>query len=682
MESLREGVKRPYEEIMTGNKSSVPPRITGAAILFGIICLIAAGMIRNEYTATRPAPRPTESPAAAPSPENATPSAAELAVPTAGAVYENTLETLQNTIVPLRDPWDLACRLKQLCSVPRVMSDSAAARFLGERDFFWVHNLDTNTNHRVQAALRYITPHMYFWVEEGVFYNERDLQRLAEEFETKIYPTTREFFGEEWSPGIDGDERIYILYARGLGARTLGYFSSADSIHPLIHQYSNGHEMFLFNADNMPLGSPFAYRVLAHEFQHMIHWNQDANETSWLNEGASELAAFLNGYGAGGFDHFYINNPDVQLNDWPNHPGATQPHYGAAFLFMTYFLDRFGEDTVKRLVQHPANGLESVDMLLEEINALDPLTGERITADAFFMDWAAANFLLDPSYGDGRFVYNIYPVARRASATETINQCPRSSTARAVRQYGVHYIAITCAGEYTLSFSGTTTTKLLPAEPYSGDYAFWSNKGDESNMTLTREFDFTNVPAPIELTFRAWYDIETDWDYLYLSASENGETWEILLTPSGTGTNPSGNSYGWGYTGVSGGWIEETVDLSRFAGKKIFLRFEYVTDAAVNGEGFLLDDVEIAAIGYRSDFEADDGGWNANGFVRIRNVLPQTFGLALILSRDSSVTTISLDANQTVQIPLSLQAGDRAILVVTGTTRFTREPALYQLEIR
>jgi immune inhibitor A len=190
------------------------------------------------------------------------------------------------------------------------------------------------------------------------------------------------------------------------------------------------------------------------------------------------------------------------------------------------------------------------------------------------------------------------------------------------------------------------------------------------------------VSAPIELSFRTWYDIETDWDYVYVEVSENGETWEILTTPSGTGTDPSGNSYGWGYTDVTGDWIEEKVDLSDYAGKKVFVRFEYVTDAAVNGEGFMVDDIAVEAAGYRSDFEADDGGWVAEGFVRIQNVLPQTFKLALIQSGDSSVTMIPVNPDQTAEISISLGSGETAYLVVSGTTRFTREEASYQVEIR
>jgi bacillopeptidase F (M6 metalloprotease family) len=194
----------------------------------------------------------------------------------------------------------------------------------------------------------------------------------------------------------------------------------------------------------------------------------------------------------------------------------------------------------------------------------------------------------------------------------------------------VDYVEIDCRGEHTLIFTGSTVTGLLPEDAYSGEFAFWSNKGDESNMRLTREFDFSGVSGPIELTFRTWYDLEVDYDYLYLEAAADGQHWQILTTPSGTADDPSGNSYGWGYNGVSDEWIEESVDLSQFAGKRVQLRFEYVTDAAVNGEGFLLDDVSVAAVDYFADFESDAGGWVADGFARVKNELPQTFRLALV----------------------------------------------------
>ncbi|HMU94488.1 MAG TPA: immune inhibitor A [Anaerolineales bacterium] len=677
------------DNIDTEKRSGISAVAIGIVALLCCICVLVGGMVWYGYYAfTQAIPAistfepPTNDDPFFPVDPTEPVIEPELTRPPVDSINGETLQLLETTVVPPNEPKELACRMEGKCDIPDVMATTAAPRVVGDTDSFWVTDVGTNENTEVQATLRYVTPHVYFWVQDGVSYDDGEMKALMDAFENKIYPTNREFFGSEWSPGIDGDEHIYILYARGLGSSIAGYFSSADSVHPLVHEFSNAHEMFLFNADNTFLGEEFTYGVLAHEFQHMIHWNQDLNETSWLNEGSSELAAFLNDYDPGGFDWLYITDPDMQLNDWPNDQDATTPHYGAGFLFMTYFLDRFGEDATKALIKDPANGLDSVENALRAINATDPVTGQPISADAFFMDWAVTNFLLDKSVGDGRYIYNNYPAANRASATETIYNCPQTPIKRDVHQYGVDYIAIECAGDHTISFTGSTVTGLLPADPYSGDYAFWSNKGDESDMTLTREFDFTNVSGPIELSYQTWYDIETDWDYLYLETSEDGVTWEIVTTPSGTDTDPSGNSYGWGYTGVTNGWIEEKVDLSQFAGKKVFVRFEYVTDAAVNGEGLLLDDVKVEAAGYSSDFETDDGGWEAKGFVRVQNVLPQTFGLSLILTSDSSVTMIPLNPDQTAEISISLQSGQKAYLVVSGTTRFTRELASYQIEIK
>lgn len=604
-------------------------------------------------------------------------------VPSNGAGAD-TLETLESIVVPVNDPRQLAERLTGKVNIPETFPSKAFK--LGDKKKFWASNVETNKNFEVEAVLRHETPHSYFWVQEGVNYNEDELKRLADAFETKIYPTNREFFGSEWSPGIDNDPHIYILYVRGVGFSIAGYFSSADEVHPDAHEYSNAHEMFIFNADNTPLGQEFTYGVLAHEFQHMIHWYQDRNETSWLNEGFSELAAFLNDYDPGGFDYSFTANPDLQLNDWPDDSGATPPHYGAGFLFTSYFLDRFGEKATQALVRHPENGLESVDEVLKEIKATDPQTGQAITADDFFADWVVANYLNNSSAGDGRYVYNKYKSMQKASATDTITQCPSSLEGRAVNQYGTDYIQITCQGKITIRFEGATQTKLLPADPHSGSYAFWSNKGDESDMTLTQEFDFSQVSGDLKMSYWTWYDLETDYDYLYLEAStDGGKTWKIIKTPSGTDNDPSGNSYGWGYNGKSSTWIQETINLSEFAGKKVSLRFEYVTDAAVNGEGLLLDDISIPAIGYETDFENDLGGWESAGFARIQNTLPQTFRLSLIRKGNkTTVETIELQPDQTAEIELTLGGGEisEVILTISGTTRFTREDGAYNLIIR
>ena len=205
-------------------------------------------------------------------------------------------------------------------------------------------------------------------------------------------------------------------------------------------------------------------------------------------------------------------------------------------------------------------------------------------------------------------------------------------------------------------------------------------------MTLTRQFDLAGVSGPVTFNYWTWYDLENDYDYVFLEASTDGASWTILTTPSGTSENPSGNSYGWGYNGQSNGWIQETVDLSQFAGQEVSLRFDYITDAGVNGEGFQVDDMSIPEINYTEGFESSDGGWEGAGFVRIQNVVPQTFRLALIThtGNETTVEFIPVNADRTAQIPVEIGNNNvqDVVLVVTATTRFTREQTAYQFEIR
>lgn len=609
-------------------------------------------------------------------------------LPTLVQVPTDTLKSLESISIPINSPIDLAHRLLDLDNLSATAIPGTPPQEIGAHQLFWVGNSEV-VNFSVNATLRHITDHAYFWIEDGVRYNTNDLSELAENFENQIYPTNRAFFGSEWNPGVDGDPHIYILYACGIGEHIAGYYSSSDEYPRAVNRYSNMHEMFLINADNSPLDDEYTYGVLAHELQHMTQWYLDRNESNWLGEGFSELAALLNNFYSGGFDALYTSDTDLQLNNWPDDTQEdSTPHYGASFLFVSYFLDRFGEAATQALVANQDNDFNSVDSTLRQLNITDSLTGEPVTADDLFLDWAITNYLMDGRVGDGRYAYSRYRSTPRAEANQTITRCPASINTNSVHQYGVDYIRFTCPGSYTLHFEGSIQTPLLPQDPHSGRYAYWSNKSDESDTTLTRTFDLTGYEGRLSLDYWTWYDVETAFDYVYLEASTDGENWHILNTPSGTSDNPQGNSYGWGYTGASGGksrpaWIHENVDISRFAGKELTLRFEYVTDANVTGEGLMIDDLSIPEIGYTTDFEVDPSGWQADGWVRIENVLPQNYGLALIVQGKSThVQYITLNPDISADIPFSIGNGvDEVILVVAGTTRFTRQHAPYRFSV-
>jgi immune inhibitor A len=584
--------------------------------------------------------------------------------------------------MPPRDLRELALRLKpNVGDIPVVVNAVPPVYKVGDSAEFWVSNNDTMEHRKITAKLKYVTDHVYMWVEDGVNLSLSDLKKSADRFENDTYPTNREFFGSEWTPGVDDDVHLTILHALGLGDNVAGYYSSADEFSRLVNPYSNQREMFYVSAEarSAKPNSSYYDGTLAHEFQHMIHWNNDRNEDSWVNEGMSELAGHLNGFDAGGHDIAYSEQPDTQLTTWSDPSEGNAAHYGASYLFMSYFLDRFGEDLTKAVVASPENGISGFNEALRA-------AGRPERFDDVFADWLVANYVDNTSVEDGRYGYKTidpYPPV----ATETYRRYPASASSQ-VSQYAADYFKLAGQGTVTIDFEGQQQVRLVDAEP-RGTYSWWSNRGDDADATLTRAFDLENTKAP-KLTFSTWYDIEDGWDYLYVEVSEDGgEHWEILPGEYTTDSNPAGNAFGSGWTGISGGgqsptWVDEEVDLTPYAGKKVLLRFEYVTDDAVNRPGVLLDNMAISEIGYRDDAENGPAGWDAAGWVLTDNTLPQRWLVQLVETGRNGVTVQRMEVGEDGRGQLTshaLQDAQDVVLIVSGLTPVTTERASYSYTI-
>jgi immune inhibitor A len=602
-----------------------------------------------------------------------------------------TLTTLQQAVIPPRDPLDLAHRLLRVTGVPTATP--AKAYRVGDTEQFIAENSDKATQFTVTAQLWYATLHVYMWFQQGFKPDVNAVKQAAETFESRIYPTVHSYFGSEASPGIDNDVHLYILHARGLGGTIAGYFG-ADSEYPrAIVPDSNEHHIFFMSLEEFGdnINSAYYLSTLAHEFQHMVHNNVDKNEDGWLNEGMSVTSELLNGYPDYGFASQFLAAPQTQLNTWSADNGENGPHYGAAFLFVTYFLQRFGEDALRALVANPDNGLESVASTLRKLNAVDPVTNKPIMVEDLFADWVMANLLKNPKVGDGRFAYPRIP---NGLDDVSIEKAVVSAAAQelSASQWGTTYLEVSSKGRYHLNLQCQPTVEVTPANAHDGHWMWWSNRADVSNMRLTRAFDLSGV-SKATLSFWLWYAIEKDWDYGYVEVSTDvGATWTALTTQDSVPLGGHNNPYGPGFTGYSGGadeaanatWKQESADLTPYAGKKILVRFEYLTDDAVNETGMLIDDIAIPEINYSTDVESGSDGWTAEGWARIDNVLPQRYLVQMaeygptprvfrLLGPDDGAT-----GSWTVEVGGNVS---RLVIAVSGLTEFTTEhaPCQYRL---
>ncbi|HEX6292471.1 MAG TPA: hypothetical protein VFZ66_25015, partial [Herpetosiphonaceae bacterium] len=552
---------------------------------------------------------PTRSPAeSTPTSDPSTPAPAATTQPVTDPGMA-TIASLGENLMPHRDPIELAFQFGRTKTKDRVARVEPRNLKVGDEEVFNVTNVATDRNYTITATLVLILDHVLVYVENGVELDLRALERSARQFNDEIYPRNRELFGSEWSPGVDGDPRLTILNARIQGAG--GYFSGSDEVPNDVNRFSNEREMFYINTDDRIPGTDSYGDVLAHEFQHMIQWNESKRPTTWMNEGLAQLAEELNGFEESVINvtPAYLVAPDLQLTAWADNPQEAIPHYGASYLFLTYFYEQYGKDLdLKQLIRDGAG--ERLELFAETARKLNP---EIKDFGDLYADWSIANLVNSQRYGKGRYTY------KQLAETVRPQPLPNNDEAESVSQFGSDFYEVPEADEErVLRFDGSDTIGVVEAQP-EGSAMWWSNRGDSGHSTLTRTLDLRNVSSAT-LQFRLWFDIEADYDYGFVSVSaDGGETFTTLQGRHTTTEDPQGANWGNGYTGTTGEsdvaeWVDEQIDLTPYAGKEVVLRFSLITDDAFTKPGMVIDNIRVPEINFSDDAERDGAGWNAAGF--------------------------------------------------------------------
>ncbi|MDE2901293.1 MAG: immune inhibitor A [Chloroflexota bacterium] len=625
-------------------------------------------------------PAPTAAPPANPAPNlSGTPAPAATPAPAEPLQRPSLSPTEMNagTAFPARihppPPADflaLAERFRPGQDARLAVAPVLTAGDVGRSEPFWIVDLIRLRVDQVPATLHFVTPNALWYVAEGVDPQRGRLEQLAQLYEDRVFPTvaraTLGFVpGEAKAPS---EPPVSMVITPLSGAA--GYFASSDYYTPAVFPYSNGRPALYLDSRVIRTGRAGFSSLTGHELQHLLHQLVDPDEHTWVNEGISEVAAGLvspqRPVTPPGF------REEISLTNWPGYGQGISRYYNTAYLFFVYFTQRYGLDSLAPLIARAEDGAAGIDAYLRE--AGHPQTFERL-----FMDWSVANLIgaeapMPYGYADASHLVKVDP--RRTVWADAPFRDDVAPFAADVLRLDVP------EGGATLTFEGDPTASILDTAPLSGEACWWSNRGDASHSRLTHEFDLSAV-TEATLTFRMWHNLEEKWDYLYVTATpDGGKTWHVLPGAHTVTDDPIGATYGPGFTGHSGGWVEERVDLTPFAGAPVHVSFEQVFDAAISLDGACIDDIAVPEIGFFDDAETD-GAWSADGFVRTNNALPQRFGVRVVIERPRGAPTVldvPLDDANAGSLNVPALAEDETVAVIVASlTPHTRQSAGYEL---
>lgn len=128
--------------------------------------------------------------------------------------------------------------------------------------------------------------------------------------------------------------------------------------------------------------------------------------------------------------------------------------------------------------------------------------------------------------------------------------------------------------------------------PAFGSKYYYSTKGDDLHTVMkSPQFDLTAAQSAT-FDYKGYYDIEFEYDFLYVKAlTDDGQ--EVTIDTIGD-EDTDGDARA---ESSKKQWVDKSYDLSQFAGKKVQLVFEYVTDGGLSLDGFALDNAKLTVDG-------------------------------------------------------------------------------------
>jgi bacillopeptidase F len=131
-----------------------------------------------------------------------------------------------------------------------------------------------------------------------------------------------------------------------------------------------------------------------------------------------------------------------------------------------------------------------------------------------------------------------------------------------------------------------------PGAAFSGEKVYATTLAGtyQSRANMSLQMPPIDLPEGSSyLQFKQWYNLERNYDFGHVFVSTDAVNWVQKLRVNN----------------LSNGWIDGEVDLSEYAGQRIYVSFNVTTDGSVVRDGWYLDDVRLSDTALVSPVQAN-----------------------------------------------------------------------------
>ncbi|MEQ8167821.1 MAG: hypothetical protein ABRQ38_02910 [Candidatus Eremiobacterota bacterium] len=376
----------------------------------------------------------------------------------APAMSDKYRKYYKNHLDKLRHDFELVQELSRQGKYPRSLSNDelksrgrlgkdgmVASAQVGDTRNFWIYFPSPYGYMDRPCQCYAVGEHCYVFMDTDdppLYFNDATTyaQQLASYFDSQIYSTVHERVGYEWSPGIDGDTRIFIILSANFNNAYYPFSDPYPQSSLPSGEYSNEVEAIYIDplvfADTDSMGNPEAAEntlaqiqaVAGHEYTHMVRFNMkyiasnkgtpidyttmgnyfsseicihegcaQYTENVLLRRGITDNYAKVNALRSSGLEP-YLRAPELSsltsgtFNSNSNDGLGT---YEMGFFNVEYLYEKLGSDSIKRLNQ--ADGKICLDSLYAA-------AGNRNTFENLF-DMHALALALSGKVSDNNYTF-------------------------------------------------------------------------------------------------------------------------------------------------------------------------------------------------------------------------------------------------------------------------------------